>query len=187
MKSRLLSAALHLANDAIFGTAQKHPDKMGMGTTIVAVLSNGRLFSVAHVGDSRVYLFREGTLHRLTRDHSVVEEQVAQGLMTEAEAENAQTKNILTRALGVAAEVDVEVDEKQLRVGDRLLLCSDGLCRMADDAAIAGVLRTTDDSIEACRRLVQLALDNGGKDNVTVALARAEASGWVEKLKYLFK
>jgi len=185
-RAKLLANAVRMANEVIYATAQERVEKKGMGTTVVAVLSDKKKYAVAHVGDSRLYLFREGKLSRVTQDHSLVAEQVAKGLMTEEQAEQSDIKNILTRALGVAPEVDVDVDEFNLEEGDVLLLCTDGLCRMVDDKTIEDALRRGGAPEEIVRSLVAMANDAGGKDNVTVVLGRARGNGLLTQIKGLF-
>jgi protein phosphatase len=185
-RAHLLTAALHVANEMIFAASERQPDKKGMGTTIVGVLVDEKSFAVAHVGDSRLYLYRGGNLRQITRDHSLVAEQVAKGLMTAEQAEKSESKNVLTRALGIGAEVEVDTDEYPLKPDDVLMLCSDGLCRMADDPVIADVLAGLKDPSEMCHNLVRLAVDRGGKDNVTVVVGKMERSGLLEKVSGRF-
>ncbi|SPP66799.1 Stp1/IreP family PP2C-type Ser/Thr phosphatase [Nitrospira lenta] len=165
--NRLLSAICD-ANRVIHREGHKNPDWAGMGTTVVAVLLTNRLMSFAHVGDSRLYLVRARAIQPLTTDHSWVAEQVRAGLMTEAEAEQSPRRNLVTRALGVAPEVDITIGEAELQEGDRLLLCSDGLTKGVETARLLNVLTHTDDMIGATRRLVALANEAGGDDNTTV-------------------
>ncbi len=185
-RAHLLTAALHMANEMIFAAAERQADKRGMGTTIVAALVDAASFAVAHVGDSRLYLYRAGGLRQITRDHSLVAEQVAKGLMTEAEAEKSEIKNVLTRALGISPSVEIDADEYPLKPDDVLMLCSDGLCRMADDAVIADALSGLNNPSEMCHNLVQLAVERGGKDNVTVVAGKLERSGLLEKISGRF-
>lgn len=181
-RTRLLAAAVHLANDVVFRASQERFERRGMGTTIVACLGNGSRLSVVHVGDSRFYLFRGGKLLTATRDHSLVAEQVAQGLLSSSEAETSESKNILTRALGVAAAVDVDAMEPAVQSGDMALLCTDGLTKMVEDEAIAKIVHANGDPLRACQTLVALALDRGGRDNVTVAAGRVKREGIFERL-----
>jgi protein phosphatase len=181
-RAHLLTAALHMANEMIFTAAERQPDKKGMGTTLVAALVDRDSFAVAHVGDSRLYLYRKGDLKRVTRDHSLVAEQVAKGLMTEEQAEKSEIKNVLTRALGIGPSVEVDADEYPLKPDDVLMLCSDGLCRMADDPVIADAMSRLNAPSEMCNNLVRLAVDRGGKDNVTVVVGKMERSGLLEKI-----
>lgn len=185
-RSHLLAAALHMANEVIHSVARERTAQKGMGTTIVAALLDGKRLSVAHVGDSRIYLFKAGKLTRLTRDHSLVEEQVAAGIMTEEQAEQSEMKNVLTRALGTNPQVKVDVNEFAVAAGDLILLCSDGLSRMADDEVIEYTLGKTAQPLEICRELIKLAIERGGKDNVTVAAGRVSPSTMLEKIASAF-
>jgi len=166
-----LGAAIRLANLAIFEAARGNPKYAGMGTTVAAVLVQENRIGIAHVGDSRVYLARAGGLSQLTDDHSLVAEQLKREMITAEEAQGAENRNILTRALGIAPEVEVDLDEMTLADGDRLLLCSDGLSTMVSDEDILAVIQETQDLEAVCETLIRMANDHGGRDNVTVALA----------------
>jgi serine/threonine protein phosphatase PrpC len=144
----------------------------GMGTTLTGARSFGRDLMIAHVGDSRVYLLRGNRLRRLTRDHTYAQLLVDTGQLRATDAATSRTRHILTNVLGGSdAHVEVEIDTLQLEEGDRLLLCSDGLTDLVDDDTIATALLTHPTSAAACAHLVQLALDHGGRDNVTVIVA----------------
>src|ERR1700688_4000535 len=129
-RTNRLASAIHLANRKVFESASANPDQQGMGATIVAAWIEGQLLSLAHVGDSRAYLLRSGTLEQLTADHSLVAEKVRIGILTPQEADASEQQSVLTRAVGTSATVQVDADEQILLVGDCLLLCSDGLTRM---------------------------------------------------------
>jgi protein phosphatase len=149
------------------------PGLRGMGTTMTLALSLGPSLLIGHVGDSRAYLFRPGVLLQLTRDHTVVQALVEAGRLTPAEAATHPFRHVLTRSLGSGPDrVEADFQRAWLADGDQLLLCTDGLTDMVDNAAIAAVLGGAATAEEACQALVALALKNGGKDNVTVALAR---------------
>jgi protein phosphatase len=158
------------ANRAVFERSQEDRSVAGMGTTLTAALVNGDQVHLAHVGDSRAYLFRGGELTMLTEDHTLVHRMVVEGEITEAEAETHPHRSILTRALGV--DPAVQVDEADLRVvaGDRLLLCSDGLTGMVSDGQIGEILATKADPQEAVDALVQVANRAGGIDNITAVI-----------------
>ena len=144
----------------------------GMGSTMTGVRSLGRHLLVAHVGDSRAYLFRAGRLHRLTKDHTFAQRLVDLGQLRACDVPGSSKRHILTNVLGGSmGHVRVDIDLLQLENGDRVLLCSDGLTDLVDDDTIAKALSGTHSSQEACAELVQLALDNGGRDNVTVIVA----------------
>jgi PPM family protein phosphatase len=184
-KTRRLSSAVHLANQSIFDSAQKNPEQHGMGATITAMWINDSAISIAHVGDSRAYLLRSGTLQQLTRDHSLVAEQVRRGILTPAEAERSEMQSVLLRALGAHPEIEVDAEEHPLFGRDILLMCSDGLTRMVTEPEIAGTLQAEPDPTKAAQRLVDLANEQGGADNVTVIVVRADApsKGWFSWLR----
>ena len=151
---------------------RREPALCGMGTTMTLARSLGRDLLIAHVGDSRAYLLRAGGLHRLTRDHTFAQLLVDTGQLAPDDVADSRHRHVLTNALGGSGE-DVRVDTDLLRLkdGDRLLLCTDGLTDLVDDGTITNILRGATHSSDACERLVQRALDNGGRDNVTVIVA----------------
>jgi PPM family protein phosphatase len=150
----------------------RDPALKGMGTTLTLARSLGRDLMITHVGDSRAYLLRDGQLHRLTRDHTYAQLLVDIGELDPADVASSQHRHVLTNALGGATEeVHVDTDRAVLEDGDRVLLCSDGLTDLVDDETILRLLRDAAGSHEACERLVQEALDRGGRDNVTVIVA----------------
>lgn len=146
----------------------------GMGTTITAAHLDGEELSLAHVGDSRAYLLRDGELTRLTRDHTLVEELVRRGELTEQEAAEHPQRSIITRALGPEAEVEIDLFTHRVRAGDVVLLCSDGLTGMIDEAEIQQILEREPSLADAGHALVEAANDAGGRDNITVVLFRLE-------------
>ena len=162
------------ANRAIFDAANGNPQYSGMGTTLVMVAVAGGHLVVGHVGDSRAYRLRGGQLQRLTRDHSLLQEQLDAGLITPAQAARSTNRNLVTRALGVEAEVSLEAREHSLMQDDLLLLCSDGLTDMVGDEGICDLLCHTHASLQtACHSLVDAANAAGGRDNISVVLVRA--------------
>ena len=165
-----LASALRIANETIHQASWTNPKYAGMGTTVVAALLSDRHLSIAHVGDSRLYLIRDGTIQALTMDHSWVAEQVARGYMTEEEAEQSPKRNIVTRALGVERAIDVDLTELPLSNGDLLLLCSDGLTRGIHSRDILHALERDGELEEKTDRLITLANQAGGEDNITVLL-----------------
>jgi PPM family protein phosphatase len=172
----LLESALNAASAAVHGEAQRIRDRHGMGTTaVIALVLDERKVIVAHVGDSRAYLLRDGRLSQLTRDHTVVAELVANGALSAADAENHAYKNVLSRNLGSRAEARPDVVEIELVAGDRLLLCSDGLYGYSSTDAIQYLLGSTDAPDHVAKDLVDLALKGGGGDNVTVIVIEAGA------------
>ena len=173
-RTRRLASAVHLANELIYSSAEAHAEQQGMGATLSAAWIDGERMSVAHVGDSRVYLLRAGDLLQLTSDHSLVAEQVRRGILTPSEAEQSEMQSVLLRALGTQPEVEIETDEQALIPLDILLLCSDGLTRMVTEPEIAGTLQAETDPQKAAEKLVELANENGGADNITVIVLRVE-------------
>ncbi len=183
--TRRLASALHLANKKIFESAEANPEQRGMGATLTAAWIHGSKLSLAHVGDSRAYLLRGGVLQQLTSDHSLVAEQVRRGIITLAEAEESQMQSVLIRALGAQAEVEVDADEHILFSRDILMLCSDGLTRMVTEPEIAGTLQAESDPDRAAEKLVALANEYGGADNITVIVVRLGSvpKGWFSWLR----
>ena len=180
-QTRRLRQAVAQANFQIFQSAQKNPEQRGMGATITALWLKDTLMSIAHVGDSRAYLLRNGNLQQLTNDHSLVAEQVRRGLITPQQAEESEMQSVLLRALGAHPEVEIDVDEVEIIPRDVLLLCSDGLTRMVTEPEIAGALQAETIPSAAGERLIALANENGGIDNVTVIVVRFEDDankGW---------
>ena len=168
--NRMLSG-IRLANSAIYEAGQRNSEQQGMGSTISSVRINGDVISLAHVGDSRIYRVREGHLERLTVDHSLVEEQLKRGLITEEEAVESKYKNVITRALGVEEEIMIDADEEVVFDRDKILLCTDGLTDVVKERDIERIiLRSEDDPQKACEELVDSANDKGGIDNITVIL-----------------
>ncbi len=169
--NRLISA-IRLANKQIYEAAQRDPNQKGMGATVVSIWLDGHRLCVAHVGDSRAYLMRGTDLQQITDDHSLVAEQVRRGILTKEQAAQSKMQSVLLRALGIDEEVEVDASEHLLMDGDSILLCSDGLDRMVLDEEIAATLLTSHSAQDAAQRLIQMALENGGEDNVTVVLLR---------------
>jgi PPM family protein phosphatase len=165
-----LASAVRAANDVVHGASWSRPDYTGMGTTVVAALLREDVLAIAHVGDSRLYLVRDGTIQSLTTDHSWVAEQIIQGFITEEEAERSPRRNIVTRALGVGSSVDVELTEIPVKSGDLLLLCSDGLTRGVSPNDIFRILHGSEDLATMSDRLIAMANEAGGDDNTTVVI-----------------
>ncbi len=184
-QTKRLMSAVHLANRNIYKSAQEHPEQAGMGATLTALWISGDALSIAHVGDSRAYLLRNGTLQQLTNDHSLVAEQVRRGIISASEAEQSEMQSVLLRALGTQAEVEVDSEEQALFARDLLLLCSDGLTRMVTDPEIAGTLQAEMDPQKAADRLIALANETGGIDNISVIVIRLEneSKGWFSWLR----
>jgi PPM family protein phosphatase len=191
-EAELIRRSIEDANKYIYRTANDIPQCQGMGTTIVAALfSDGRV-TIAHVGDSRIYLLRDGALSQVTNDHSLVQELIDRGFFTPEEAQANTPKNLVTRALGIDENVQVDIKELATQPEDIYLLCSDGLNDMVDDEEIRLTLsKYSANLVQAAHELVQLANSSGGKDNISVVLARphvisAESAGILGKLQGLW-
>ncbi len=181
------------ANAAIFQAAQSQPQYAGMGTTLVVTAFYDNMMTVAHIGDSRLYRLRGEDFQLLTRDHSLLQEQIDSGMITPEEARHSQNKNLVTRALGVDPAVQPEIRDYDTMPGDIYLLCSDGLNDMVQDEEVALTLRTLAANLGlAATQLIQTANDSGGRDNVSVILVRilhehAAPRGWLARLLEWFR
>src|SRR5947209_250209 len=172
-----LAERVREANRAIYDRASQEPELQGMGTTLTAAYLDDANLAVAHVGDSRAYLFRDGDLRRLTQDHSLVDELVRRGKLTEEQAAEHPQRSIITRALGIEREVEVDTWSYPVRAGDVLLLCSDGLTSMISEEKVAAILSSAGSLEQAGGRLIEEANAAGGRDNITVVLSRLEEVG----------
>jgi serine/threonine protein phosphatase PrpC len=182
--SNRLAIAIEKANERVMSAVAAQPWLKGMGTTVVAGLLNEKILSLAHVGDSRAYLYRAGELTRLTDDHSWVHEQVSAGILTEEEAKTHPLKNVVTRALGGGPSVAPDLREMEFSRGDAFLFCSDGLTTMLSDEEIRDSIAVDETrTAEAlCQGLVDLANDKGGVDNITVVYVRIPGRATLEKI-----
>jgi protein phosphatase len=172
---RAVRDAFGAVNQAICQQAQNDPTMRGMGTTLVAAWFRGERVSIAHVGDSRLYRFREDVLERLTIDHSFVQEQLVAGTLTDLEAQLSQSRHLVTRALGVQEQVAPDLAEYEVKSGDIYLLCSDGLHDLVDDADIALALECLQPDMElAADTLIAMANDRGGLDNISAVLIKVK-------------
>lgn len=189
----LLRDNVQKANASIYHAAESQPQYSGMGTTIVAGLFYDDRVAVAHVGDSRMYRLRGEVFETITRDHSLLQEQIDSGMISEADARTSKNRNLVTRAVGIDAEVEPEVHVHQVQVGDIYLLCSDGLNDMIVDEEIGATLKMLQSNLSlAASALIEQANDNGGRDNVSVILVKvngrfAAPHGWFAKLLSWFK
>jgi len=172
-----LAGVAHVANRRIYDSARAEHERAGMGTTLTAVYVDDSTLAIAHVGDSRAYVFRDGELGLLTQDHTLVGELVRQGKLTEEQAAEHPQRSVITRALGIDPEVEVDTRTYGMRAGDIVLLCSDGLTSMISEGQIAGVLSSETDLDAAAERLVREANEAGGRDNITVILFTLEEVG----------
>ncbi|MBN9411689.1 MAG: Stp1/IreP family PP2C-type Ser/Thr phosphatase [Burkholderiales bacterium] len=171
---RAMEICVDNANRSIFNAANSNPQYTGMGTTlVVGVFQDDRLL-VGHIGDSRCYRLRGEEFTQITRDHSLLQEQIDAGLITPEQAATSLNKNLVTRALGVEESVPLEVNEHKVEVGDLYLMCSDGLSDMVDDASLAALLQSNVSLHDLAVQLIASANANGGRDNISVLLARAE-------------
>lgn len=168
-----LRYAIRLAGKRIFEKAAAEPEYKGMGTTALALLLDGGNFYIGHVGDSRGYLLREGRIEQLTEDHSLVYQKVKEGVLTPEEAKTHKLRNIITRSLGYMEEVEVDLQVRAIRRGDKFMLCSDGLSNFVSTAEIGELLHRNAPQ-QAARQLIQLACDRGGDDNITCVAVRVD-------------
>ncbi len=166
--------AIKLANRDVCKLSMEHPEYHGMGTTLVGLLLDppSQTCSIAHVGDSRAYRLRSGRLEKLTHDHSWVEEQLQRGIITSEEAKNHRWKNVITRALGNKLDVEVDVRTFDIQDGDVYLLCSDGLSGMVEQGDLEGALVEDADLEECSKKMIRLANEAGGNDNISLILIR---------------
>jgi protein phosphatase len=187
-ESLLLRETITEANSRIYNTAKVDEQCTGMGTTIVAALYHNNMLSIAHVGDSRLYRLRNNELEQITRDHSLIQELIDRGLYTPEEAHANTPKNLVTRAMGIDADVEVDITEEQVLKDDIYLLCSDGLNDMVADEEIHLTLSKYSVNLaQAAEELVDSANKNGGKDNTSVILVRvleeySSPKGFLQKL-----
>ena len=170
---RAMEICVGNANRSIYNAANAHPQYAGMGTTLVlSVFQQDRLL-LGHIGDSRCYRYRRGQLRQITKDHSLLQEQFDAGLITAEQMATAANKNLVTRALGVDPEVELELSEYRVESNDLYLMCSDGLSDMVDTPALLALLQTTSTLPELAEKLIASANASGGRDNISVLLARA--------------
>ena len=170
-----LRDAIERSSEEIVTYGQKHPEARGLGSTVTAALAVGDQAFIANVGDSRTYLLRDGKLERLTQDHSLVERLVEAGQISREDVYDHPNRNLITRSLGAGrSEVEVDIYTERLRPGDALLLCSDGLWEMVHDPQLESILNEVSDPAEACDLLIERANENGGEDNITGVLVRAQ-------------
>jgi PPM family protein phosphatase len=187
-----LQSQVNVANTAIYNAAQRDPHCAGMGTTLVTCLFYDDFLTVAHIGDSRLYRMRRDAMEQVTRDHSLLQEQIDSGLITKEDARSSHNKNLVTRALGIDPEVEAEIHTYDVEEGDIYLLCSDGLNDMIEDEEIQMTLIALRTNLDlTAQQLVQAANDAGGRDNVSVMLIKVLKSysvqrGFWAKIKAMF-
>ena len=181
-ESLCIQEAIESANDAIFQAADSNPENFGMGTTIVVLLYYNNTFTIGHVGDSRCYRLRSNRFEQITRDHSLLQELIDRGFYTPEEARNSKNKNLVTRALGIGPQVNVDIQEDIVLKNDIYLLCSDGLTDLVEDEYIHLTIKRFSDNLEeAAKQLITKANENGGKDNISVMLCRIDNDFSVDK------
>lgn len=171
---RILSRAIRIANDQVRRKAREDESLYGMGTTVVAATVLGKYLQVANVGDSRLYIINE-EVRQITRDHSLVEEMVRMGGLDREAVRNHPDKNIITRAIGARDTIEIDFFHEELKSGDLILMCSDGLTNMLEDEEIGRILKTPGTIEERAERLIDAANQNGGRDNIAVILIDAFA------------
>lgn len=181
-RANVLANAIQLANQQIRFAAAQNSEQRGMGSTVVALLVEGRMYSVAHVGDSRAYLLRKGTIQQLTQDHSLVMEHVRRGLITPEEAQHSQAQNIILRALGTEESVEADLSDIVAQSGDTLLLTTDGLTRHIPDDGILEIIDGAASCRQAIERLIEAGRQAGGQDNITCLMVRFVEKSWLGKL-----
>jgi protein phosphatase len=176
--TKRLAEVVRRSNEVIYDQAQKDPRQAGMGTTVVGVWIRQQIVGVAHVGDSRAYLWHDQRLEALTRDHSLGEAHIAAGLIEEVRQLPVEQQNVLVRVLGREPEVEVDLKEVPVRPGDYVLLCSDGLTRMVPEYMLARAFREFQDPQRICDFLIAAANGNGGADNITVVVVEVGGGWW---------
>ncbi len=173
LESVAVHDAVALANENVFNASNENSQYKGMGTTVVVVLFYDNRFTVAHVGDSRLYRLRDGVLEQITRDHSLMQELIDRGFYTPEQARQSLNKNLVTRAIGIESGVQIDVQEDVAQVDDIYLLCSDGVTDMIEDDLIQEtIMKCGDDLEKAASELIREANEHGGKDNISALLAR---------------
>ncbi|OGS68979.1 MAG: hypothetical protein A3J79_06935 [Elusimicrobia bacterium RIFOXYB2_FULL_62_6] len=187
LEANQLGFAVQLANSVIYEAGNSTPENKGMGTTLSSLLLNREKVSIAHIGDSRIYLLRDGVLEQITEDHSLVMDHVRKGLLTVEQAEKSPLQNILTRALGAQKTPQVDLKEIDVFEKDRFLLCTDGLFKAVQEDKIAELLKENADNQKACEALVTEANNNGGPDNVTVVIVAIKKKTLKETVSDMLK
>ena len=194
-QANFLLSSIRLANRVIFDAAQGRREYAGMGTTVVSVLAVDDHVALAHIGDSRIYRIREDGITQLSRDHSLVQQQVENGIISPEEAHASQYRHLITRALGLKESVEVDLVEQPALPGDLLLLCSDGLSDLLEDEEMLAIVQEQGGDLEkACQCLVDRANYKGGDDNITALLvqarpghgSRSQSQGMLGRLKEMF-
>lgn len=181
-EGKALASAIRLANQTIYETGQQETARAGMGSTVVAALVKGNALSIANVGDSRIYLIRQGNIQQLTQDHSLVMEQVRRGYITREQAEHSEMQNIILKALGSEQEVEPDIEDLVVLEGDIMIMCSDGLTKYVREEEIMTMVGGAPDINEACDTLIRRAKERGGDDNITCLLLKMVERPWYKKI-----
>lgn len=181
-RAKSLAQAIQLANRSIYEAGNGQAGRAGMGSTIVAALVRGHSLAIGHVGDSRIYLIRQGAIQQLTQDHSLVMEQVRLGYITEEQAERSELQNVILRALGAGDEVQPDVEDLLALPGDILIMTSDGLTRHVRNEEMLTIISEQPKLQEACSQLIRTAKERGGEDNITCLLLRIVERPWYKSL-----
>lgn len=173
LESLLIHEAIILANKQVQNVSQANSQYRGMGTTVVVTLFYDNCFTVAHVGDSRLYRLRNKELEQITRDHSLMQELIDRGFYTPEQAQNSLNKNLVTRAVGIDSDVQIDIQEDAVKCNDIYLLCSDGVTDMIDDELIRTIMLDNENNLEkASSEIIRQANEHGGKDNISVLLVK---------------
>ncbi|MGA3127083.1 MAG: Stp1/IreP family PP2C-type Ser/Thr phosphatase [Candidatus Korobacteraceae bacterium] len=181
-RANALANAIQIANQQIRSAAAHNPEQRGMGSTITALLVEGSMYSIAHVGDSRIYLLRKGVIQQLTNDHSLVMEHVRRGLITAEQAQHSEIQNIIIRALGSEDSVEPDLSDLVAEPGDKVLLTTDGLTRHVSDSGILEIIESASSCKQACQQLIDTAKQAGGHDNITCLILHFVEKPWLQKL-----
>ena len=181
-RANRLANAIQLANQAIHQAAAHSPSRSGMGSTIVAVHTQGNQFSIANVGDSRIYMIRGKAIQQLTSDQSLVMEQVRRGIITMEQAERSKMQNVILKALGSEESVEPDLADHEFAAGDVMLLCSDGLSRYVKEGAVVEAINSASSLEQTCDELIALAKAGSSDDNITCLLLRASEQSWRARL-----
>ncbi|MBC8211814.1 MAG: Stp1/IreP family PP2C-type Ser/Thr phosphatase [Gammaproteobacteria bacterium] len=188
LESLCVQEAIEYANDLVYRKSTEDVELRGMGTTLVVILFYDNRFSLAHIGDSRCYRYRNKSLSQITKDHSLLQELIDRGFYTPEEASKSLNKNLVTKALGIDSTISPDVQEDLALKNDIYLLCSDGLTDLVEDEYISLTIKRFSDNLEeAAKQLITKANQNGGKDNISVILCKikedfSESQGWFKKL-----
>jgi serine/threonine protein phosphatase PrpC len=181
-RGKALASAIRLANQTIRQKGQQQAAQAGMGSTLVAAVVNGNALSIGNVGDSRIYLIRQGVIQQLTDDHSLVMEQVRRGYITREQAERSEIQNIILRALGSEETVEPDIEDLIVVPGDILVMCSDGLTKYVRDEDMLQFITAAPSLEQACDKLIQTAKSRGGDDNITCLLLKIVERPWYKEI-----